>query len=140
MTIVIGNEFQVWTILITKKLSLFVSQELKLYPILELKDSPRMLTLFQRTFIVGSNISTFLLRFRGFIHSILSLLLITLYISIKSPLSCLSFKVSRPSLFNLSSYSSFPIPVGILVAFLWTLSSLSMFAFRCRFHAFKAYS
>ena len=79
-------------------------------------------------------------RFRGFTHSILSLLLINLHISSKSALGRLSFKVVKYSLFNLSSYSSFPKPVGILVALLWTLSTSSMSACRCGFYACTSYS
>ena len=85
--ILFGREFQVWTTLFTKKLSLIVAQEYKLFLTLELNDSLCMLRLFPRTFNASPDISTFFLRFSGFTQLILSLLLETLCISIKSPLN-----------------------------------------------------
>ena len=99
-----------------------------------------MLRLLPRTFNAGPDISTFFLRFSGFTQSILSLLLKTLYVSIKSPLILLSCNVVKLSLFNLSSYSSFSKPVGILVALLCTLLIFSIYHCKCGFQACTAYS
>ena len=109
MTIVFGNQFHAWTILFMKTLFFIVAKTQKLFLILKLKESLHILRLFPRTLPAGPDISTFFLRSSGLTQLILSLLLITLYISIKSPLSRVSFKVDRSSLFNLSSYWSFPI-------------------------------
>ena len=59
VTIVLGKEFQVCTTIFTKKLSLIVAQEQKLFLTLELNDSLRILRLFPRTLTTGADISTF---------------------------------------------------------------------------------
>ena len=76
--------------------------------------------------------------FSGFTQLILSLLLITFYISIISPLTRLCFKVVS-HLFSLSSYLSYSNSMGILVALLFTLSILSMSPSKLGFHACTAY-
>ena len=131
-----GREFQVLTSLFTKKLSRIVAQEQKLFLTYELNDSLRMLILFPRTLDFGPDISTFFPRFSGFI---LSLLLKTLYVSIKSPLILLCCNVFKLSLLILFSYSSLLKPVGILVDLLCTLIILSMSPCKCGFHACTAY-
>ena len=87
-------------------------------PFFELIDSLRILRFFPRINSAGPDISKFFLRSSGFTQLIFSLLLITLYISIKSPLSRLSFKLVKHNLFYLSSYTYFSKPNGILVALL----------------------
>ena len=56
VTILFGREFQVSHTLFTKKLSLIVAQEQKLFLTLELNDSLRMLRLFPRTLNAGPDI------------------------------------------------------------------------------------
>ena len=99
-----GREFQVWTTLFRKKLSLIVAQEQKLLLTLELKDSLRILRLFPRRLTFGPDISTYFLRLSRFTQSILSLLLKTLYVSIRSHLILLSYNVVKLSLCVLKWY------------------------------------
>ena len=124
----------------TKKLSRSVAQEQKLFLVTksELKDSLRMLRLFPHALSVDPDISTFFFIFSACTQLILSLLFVTLYISVKSLLNRLFFKVFNLRLFIRSSFSSFSNPNGILVALLWTLSILSISSFKWGFHACTA--
>ena len=72
------------------KLSLIVAQEEKRFLIFEPKDSLRMVRIFPRKLAAGPEISTYFIIFSGFTELILSLLLITLIILIKSPFIGLS--------------------------------------------------
>ena len=56
VTILFGKEFQVWDTLFRKKLSLIVAREQKLFLILDLKDSLRILRLFPRTLSAGPDV------------------------------------------------------------------------------------
>ena len=87
VTILFGKELPVWTTLFKKKLSLINAHEKKIFLTLELEDSLRILRLLPRTLYAGPNIYTFIHRSGGLIRLILPLLLITLYISIRSNLS-----------------------------------------------------
>ena len=84
--------------------------------------------LFERKFQVWTTLLTKkIVSYCWVSHIQHSLVLKTLYVSIKSILIHRSFNVVKLSLFNLSSYTTLSKPVGILVASLYSLNFVNVY-------------